>query len=55
MHRSGCGSVNRALVREKRAHPCVQAEPSAKEGSVSVLRDTVDPSATDQCALRIVE
>ena len=55
MHRSGCGSVNKVLVREKRAHPCVQAEPNAKEVSVSVLRDMVAPSATDQCAPKIVE
>lgn len=55
MHPSGCGGVTRALMREKRAHLCVQVEPSAKEGSVSVLRDMGDPTATDPSALRIVE
>lgn len=55
MHRFGCGGVTRALMRDKRGHLCVQMELSAKEGSVSVLRDMADPTATDLYALRIVE
>lgn len=54
MRHSGCGGVTRAPMKENRAHRCVRAEPSAKEGSVSVLRDMVDPTATDPSALRIV-
>lgn len=55
MHLSGCSGVTRALMRVKRGHLCVQVEPSAKGGSVSALRDMVDPSATGPYALRIVE
>lgn len=55
MHPSGCSGVTRALMREKTGHLYVQVEASVKEGSVSVLRDMVDPSVTDQCALMIVE
>lgn len=55
MHLSGCDSVTTALMREKRSHLCVQVEPSAKAGFVSVLRDMVDPTATGPFVHRIVE
>jgi len=55
MHLSGCGVVNRALMRVKRGHLRVQVEPSAKGGSVSARRDMVGPTATGPCALRIAE
>lgn len=50
----GCGSVTTALMRATQGPPYVQAVPSAKGGSASVHRVTVDHTVTDPCVLRIV-
>lgn len=54
MHLSGCDGVTTAQMMVTMGL-CVQVELSAKGGSVGALRDTVDPTATGPCALRIVE